>query len=177
MGHWKYFSLFIILSIFTLLLCPFGNILVVFGILPAMMRCTRLVLYISCPSLELAISLRRFDFFKVESDISQSCPGVGHCYYAFSSGQTDINIHEKTLTCVHSVVSDSFRPHGWQPARLFCPWGFPGKNTGVSCHFFLQRTFSTRCQTHISCVSCIAGRFFTTEPPRKLIKKILTRSN
>ena len=23
-----------------------------------------------------------------------------------------------------SVVSDSFRPHGLQPSRLLCPWGF-----------------------------------------------------
>ena len=23
-----------------------------------------------------------------------------------------------------SVVSNSLRPHGWQPARLLCPWGF-----------------------------------------------------
>ena len=22
--------------------------------------------------------------------------------------------------------------------RLFCPWDFPGKNTGVGCHFLLQ---------------------------------------
>ena len=26
----------------------------------------------------------------------------------------------------------------WQPARLLCPWDFPGKNTGVGCHFLLQ---------------------------------------
>ena len=85
MGHWNYFSLFIlmiILSIFKLLLCPFDNILVVFGILSAVMRGTRLVLCISCPSLELAIFSRSFDFIKVGSDISQSCLGVGHCYYA-----------------------------------------------------------------------------------------------
>ena len=25
-----------------------------------------------------------------------------------------------------------------QPARLLCPWNFPGKNTGVGCHFFLE---------------------------------------
>ena len=31
----------------------------------------------------------------------------------------------------HSVVSDSVRPHGLQPARLLCPWDFPGKNAGV----------------------------------------------
>ena len=24
---------------------------------------------------------------------------------------------------------------------LLCPWNFPGKNTGVSCHFLLQRLF------------------------------------
>ena len=24
----------------------------------------------------------------------------------------------------HSVVSDSLRPHGLQPSRLLCPWGF-----------------------------------------------------
>ena len=24
-------------------------------------------------------------------------------------------------------------------ARLLCPWDFPGKNTGVGCHFLLQR--------------------------------------
>ena len=25
-----------------------------------------------------------------------------------------------------------------QPTRLLCPWDFPGKSTGVSCHFLLQ---------------------------------------
>ena len=35
-------------------------------------------------------------------------------------------------------MSDSVRPHRWQPTRLPCPWGSPGKNTGVGCHFLLQ---------------------------------------
>ena len=39
---------------------------------------------------------------------------------------------------VASVVSNSVRPHRRQPTRLFCPQGFPGKNTGVGCHFLLQ---------------------------------------
>ena len=39
---------------------------------------------------------------------------------------------------VASVVSDSVRPHRRQPTRLRCPWDFPGKNTGVGCHFLLQ---------------------------------------
>ena len=29
------------------------------------------------------------------------------------------------------------RPHGVQPARLLCPWDFPGKNTGVGSHALL----------------------------------------
>ena len=40
--------------------------------------------------------------------------------------------------CVASVVSDSVRPHRWQPTRLPRPWDSPGKNTGVGCHFLLQ---------------------------------------
>ena len=52
--------------------------------------------------------------------------------------------------CVHacvrafSVVSDSLRPHGMQPARLLCPWDFPGNNTGVGCHFLLPGIFLTQ---------------------------------
>ena len=38
------------------------------------------------------------------------------------------------LLCVHSVMSDSLRPHGLYLARLLCPWDFPGTNTGVGCH-------------------------------------------
>ena len=30
------------------------------------------------------------------------------------------------------------------PARLLCPWDFPGKNTGVGCHFLLQGIFPTQ---------------------------------
>ena len=46
------------------------------------------------------------------------------------------------LTCcccyVTLVVSDSVRPHRWQPTRLPRPWDSPGKNTGVGCCFLLQ---------------------------------------
>ena len=43
-----------------------------------------------------------------------------------------------------SVVSDSLRPHGLQPTRLLSPWNFPGKSTGVGCHFLLKGTFPTQ---------------------------------
>ena len=32
-------------------------------------------------------------------------------------------------------MSDSVRPHRWQPTRLPRPWDCPGKNTGVGCRF------------------------------------------
>ena len=37
-------------------------------------------------------------------------------------------------------MSDSVRPHRRHPTRLPHPWDFPGKNTGVGCHFLLQCT-------------------------------------
>ena len=43
----------------------------------------------------------------------------------------------------HSVMSNSLRPHGLYPARLPCPWDFPGKNTGMGYHFLLQGIFPT----------------------------------
>ena len=38
----------------------------------------------------------------------------------------------------------SLGPHGLQPIRLLCPWDFPGKDTGVGCHFLLQGIFPTQ---------------------------------
>ena len=35
-------------------------------------------------------------------------------------------------------MSDSVRPHRWQPTRLPRPRDSPGKNTGVGCHCLLQ---------------------------------------
>ena len=44
----------------------------------------------------------------------------------------------------HSVLSGSLQPHGLQPTRILCPWDFPGKTTGVSCHFLLQGILPTQ---------------------------------
>ena len=35
-------------------------------------------------------------------------------------------------------------PHGLQSTKLLCPWNYPGKNTGVGCHFLLQGIFLTQ---------------------------------
>ena len=34
--------------------------------------------------------------------------------------------------------------HGPKPARCFCPWNSPGKNTGVGCYSLLQEIFVTQ---------------------------------
>ena len=54
------------------------------------------------------------------------------------------------------------------------PQDIPGKNTGVGFHFLLQRLFLTQgSNPHLLQVSCMAGRFFTTEPPGIPIYKAL----
>ena len=41
-------------------------------------------------------------------------------------------------------MSDSLQLHGLWPTRLLCPWTFPGKSTGMGCHFLLQGIFSSQ---------------------------------
>ena len=66
-------------------------------------------------------------------------------------------------TCPLSVTLWTVAHH-----RLLCLWDFPGKNTGVSCHFpLLGGSSQLSDRTHVSCVSCTAGGFFTTELPGK----------
>ena len=41
----------------------------------------------------------------------------------------------------HSVMSNSLQPPEQQSARLLCLWNFPGRNTGVGCHFLPHGIF------------------------------------
>ena len=50
----------------------------------------------------------------------------------------------KRPASVTSVLSDSVRPQGLQPAKLLCPWDSPGKKTGVNSHCLLQGIFPTQ---------------------------------
>ena len=51
------------------------------------------------------------------------------------------------------------QPHRLWPSRLFCPWDFPGKNTGVGCHSLLRGSSQSRDRIETqSWVSCI-GRW------------------
>ena len=49
------------------------------------------------------------------------------------SDHTWFSHHWLMFSC--SVVSDTLLPFRLFPARLLHPWDFPGKNTGVGCHF------------------------------------------
>ena len=55
----------------------------------------------------------------------------------------------------------------YKPARFICPWDFPGKTTGVDCHFLFS--FSPFPDSGIKPTSfespLLAGRFFNTIPP------------
>ena len=46
--------------------------------------------------------------------------------------------------CVRMLSCLTLQLHGLQPASLLCLWNFPGKNTGMACHFLLQWIFSTQ---------------------------------
>ena len=65
--------------------------------------------------------------------------------------------------CMHACAC----AQGLQTTRLLCPWDFPGKYTGVDCHFLLQGTFPI--QGLIPCFPspALAGMFFITETPGK----------
>ena len=65
----------------------------------------------------------------------------------------------------HSVVSDSLWPHGLQPTRLLHPWDFPGKSTGVGCHFLLQEIFPTQ-GSNLGLPHC-RQTLLPSEPPGK----------
>ena len=81
-----------------------------------------------------------------------------------------VNIQERrgknVFTYLCCLVAKShltlLQPHGLWTTRLLSPQHFPGKNTGVGCHFLSPGGFP---DPRIKL--CIAGRFFTTEPPRK----------
>ena len=56
---------------------------------------------------------------------------------------------------VASVVCDSLQSCGLQPARFFCSWDFPGKNTGWVAMPSSRGSSQPRDRT---CVCCIASR-------------------
>ena len=70
-----------------------------------------------------------------------------------------------------SVVSDSSRPHGLKPTRLFIHGIFPGKSTGVGCHLESTENYNSRSGTmmHYMHVPTLQRKEYPfTEGKRKL---------
>ena len=74
----------------------------------------------------------------------------------------------RQIVLSRSVVSDSLQPCGSQPTRLRRPWNFPGKNTGVGCHFLFQGIFLTQgLNLHLLCLLYWQADSLPLAPPRK----------
>ena len=54
--------------------------------------------------------------------------------------------------------------HGLQPTRLLRPWDFPGKSTGVGCHYLLQVSVYVSFKSKLQCFLSISLRFLQTNP-------------
>ena len=66
-------------------------------------------------------------------------------------------VHAKSLQSCPTLCN----PKGYSPPGSSVHGYFPCKNAGVCCHAFLQGIFLTQDLTRVSCISCIAGGFFT----------------
>ena len=67
----------------------------------------------------------------------------------------------ESVSC--SVVSDSWQPLGLESARLLCPWGSPGKKTGVGCNFLLQGIFLTQ-GSNPGLLDCRQNLYYVNHP-------------
>ena len=65
------------------------------------------------------------------------------------------------------------RSHGLQPTRFLRPWDFPGKSTGVGCHFLLQETFLTGIEPEYLALQADA---LPSEPPGKFQRRHLANA-
>ena len=54
--------------------------------------------------------------------------------------------HTLTIGVCKSLSHVQLYTTPWTASRLLCHWGFPGKNTGMGCHFLLQGIFLTQGQ-------------------------------
>ena len=91
-------------------------------------ECFISVLCLSVVSLYIPLFIVRFSFL-----FSQFWSRTFHSV-------TDHLLCIKHCVCVQLFSHFQLFATPWTvPARLLCPWNFPGKSTGVGCHFLLQR--------------------------------------
>ena len=59
----------------------------------------------------------------------------------------------------HSIAPDSLQPYGLYSPGSFCPWHYPGKNSGVVATSSPRGCSRPRDQTCDSCSPCISRQF------------------
>ena len=72
------------------------------------------------------------------NELASPIKGLKYWSFSTSSHSTLHQIIGFVKKFIWVFLSDSLRPHRWQPIRLLRPWDSPGKNTGVGCRFLLQ---------------------------------------
>ena len=93
----------------------------------------------SCPCLgEASVSVSGPLLLWPLASASSSPPALLLCHRHVTDSLCSRSDHENyvIIVCVcsvASVMSDSLWPHGLQPARLFCPWGFSRQATFSIC--------------------------------------------
>ena len=75
---------------------------------------------------------------RVRTEMAYSPPNTTFQCILFPSRHLTCMLVKSLQSCL------TLRPHGLQPIRLLCSQDFPGKNTGVGCHFLLQEVFLTQ---------------------------------
>ena len=100
----------------------------------------------------IPISLRISQFLVIHIIKGFSIVNEADIFLEFSCFFYDpMDVGNLISVCVNrSVMPDSLRPHGLQSTRFLCPWDFPGKDTGVGCHFLLQGIFPTNACDNLS---------------------------
>ena len=96
---------------------------------------------------------------RARTDLFQSC---GHCWVSqicwhIWAQHFDVCVHVLSRVWLFSVPGTT---------RLLCPWNFPGKNTGMGCHFLLQGIFQT--QKSNLCLLCLLHWWVCSLPLRDL---------
>ena len=70
--------------------------------------------------------------------------------------------------CPHMLSRVQLFVTSWtEPARLLCPWDFPGKNSGMDCHFLLHGLPNPWVDPTSPASPALGGGFFSTVPPGK----------
>ena len=84
---------------------------------------------------------------KTQMSSSDCVPGTSYMWAHLSHNETP-GVGTSVILCVcmpaKLLQSNSFWPSGLWPARLLCPWDFPGKNTELGYHVLLQGIFPSQ---------------------------------